>query len=181
MDEEETWRLLKKTIELLKEEKKAHAQDIVAFMDFAKMLNENHEERFKRNSTFLQQSEERIGSTNELIQILLLTCSRLIEVIRTQEKNYIQQFERVSNENRLLYEEVARLRKEKDTYSETLKMIREQIVATNDKFFKEREQYRADVMLERKRYDEVMSKLINYMCQNHGNAPMVYIDQKSGK
>lgn len=181
MEEDETRRLLNETIELLKEEKKAHARDMAAFMDFAKMLNENHEERVKRNSTLLQQSEERIASTNEMVQKLSQNCSQLVEVNSMLEKSYVQQFERVANENRLLLEEVAQLRKEKGAYYESVKMVREQIASVNEKLDREREQHRADMEHERKRYDEVMSKLINYMCQNHGNAPMVYIDQKSGK
>lgn len=180
MEEDETRRLLNETIELLKEEKKAHAKDMAAFMEFAKMLNENHEERLKRNSTLLQQSEERIASTNEMIQKLSLNCSQLVDVNKTLEKSYVQQFERVTNENRLLLEEVALLRKEKEAYYESVKMAREQIAAINDKLDKEREQHRADVEHERKRYDEVMAQLMNYMCQSHGNMPMVNIDQKPG-
>lgn len=178
MDEDETRRLLNETIELLKEEKKAHAKDMAAFMDFAKMLNENHEERVKRNSTLLQQSEERIASTNEMVQKLSQNCYQLVEVNRTLEKSYVQQFERVTNENRLLLEEVAQLRKEKEAYYESVKMAREQIASANDKLDREREQHRADVEHERKRYDEVMAQLMNYMCHNHGTVPMVNIDQK---
>lgn len=180
MDEDETRRLLNETIELLKEEKKAHARDMEAFMKFAQMLNENHEERLKRNSTLLQQSEERIASTNEMIQKLSLNCSQLVEVNRTLEKSYVQQFERVTNENRLLLEEVAQLRKEKEAYYESVKMAREQIATINAKLDQEREQHRADVDHERKRYDEVMAQLMNYMCQNHGSLPMITIDQKTG-
>ncbi|MCQ2220960.1 MAG: hypothetical protein MJZ12_06175, partial [Prevotella sp.] len=178
MEEDETRRLLNETIELLKEEKKAHARDMAAFMDFAKMLNENHEERVKRNSTLLQQSEERIASTNEMVQKLSQNCYQLVEVNRTLEKSYVQQFERVTNENRLLLEEVAQLRKEKEAYYESVKIAREHIASANEKLDREREQHRADVEHERKRYDEVMAQLMNYMCQNHGNVPMVNIDQK---
>lgn len=180
MDEEETRKLLNETIELLKEEKQAHAKDMAAFMEFAKMLNENHEERVKRNSTLLQRSEERIDSTNEMIQKLSLNCSQLVEVNRTLEKSYVQQFERVTNENRLLLDEVAQLRKEKEAYYQSVKLAREQIAAANEKLDREREQHRADVEYERKRYDEVMTQLMNYMCQNHGSLPMITIDQKTG-
>ena len=180
MDEEETRKLLNETIELLKEEKQAHAKDMAAFMEFAKMLNENHEERVKRNSTLLQQSEERIASTNEMIQKLSLNCSQLVEVNRTLEKSYVQQFERVTNENRLLLDEVAQLRKEKEAYYQSVKLAREQIAAANEKLDREREQHRADVEYERKRYDEVMTQLMNYMCQSRGNGPMINIDQKPG-
>ena len=179
MDEEETRRLLNETIELLMEEKKAHANDMAAFMEFAKMLNENHEERLKRNSQLLQQSEERIGSTNEMIQKLSLNCSQLVEVNKTLERSYVQQFERVTNENRQLLEEIALLRKEKEAYYESVKMMREQVAVANDRLEQEREQHRSDVEKERKRYDEVMAQLMNYMCQNRGATPLVNIDQKT--
>ena len=180
MDDEETRRLLNETIELLKQEKKTHAQDMAAFMDFLRMLNENHEERVKRNSVLLQQSEDRIASTNEMVQKLSLNCSQLVEVNRTLEKSYVQQFERVTNENRLLLEEVALLRKEKEAYFLSITSYREQIEKINGKLDKERELHRADVEHERKRYDEVMAQLMNFMCQSHGS-PMINIDQKPVK
>lgn len=178
MEEDETRRLLNETIELLKEEKKAHARDMSTFMDFVKMLNDNHEERVKRNSTLLQQSEERIGSTNEMIQKLSQNCSLLVEVIRTLEKSHVQQFERVTNENRLLLEEVAQLRKEKEAYYESVKMAMERISIANEKLDRERDQHHADVEHEKKRYDEMMAQLMNYMCQNHRTVPLVNIDQR---
>ena len=124
-------------------------------------------ESFQR---LLEQSEGRIDRTNEMIQKMSNSCALMVETDKELRDSYLMQFERATAQNKQLLDEMERLREENNAYYKSVVRYRELLE-------QERKLHQEELSKERKRYDDMMAQLVNHLCAGHGQSPLVNIDQ----
>lgn len=158
----ETRALLHEAIALLKHGVEMHNQDVSQLRGIFNIQEKDHQDAMAGIHRLLRESEERMVSTNQMVQKLSQSCSDLVRINGELKDSYLRQFEEATSMNRKLIEEAEYMRRENEAYLEEIKDLRVQVSE------------------ERARYDRMMEQMVSLVCSGgRSSSPLVAIDSKS--